>query len=100
MRTLIDKTDQKWKQYVSLILIISFFLPKLARDYLPGILFLFLPFLLMAGGFALFISIKCPNCGMRWAWHSVSKIGLMKHADWLASLEECPKCHFRPKEKV
>lgn len=100
MRTLIDRTGQKWKEIASYMLILSVPLPKFITDYLPGIFLLVLPPVFLVSGILLFASIRCPSCGMRWAWHSVSKISIRKLATWLPSQKQCPECSFKPEEKA
>lgn len=38
------------------------------------------------------ISIRCPECKLKWVWHAVSKKDANQWVPWLLSFEECPQC--------
>jgi len=38
--------------------------------------------------------VRCPKCGARWVWMSVSQHNITTWLSWLHSLDECPKCGF------
>jgi len=43
-------------------------------------------------------SIRCPQCGLSWVWHAVTKKNINEWLPCLISLQECPNCGF-PAEK-
>ncbi len=45
------------------------------------------------------LSIRCPKCGLAWAWYAVTKQSLGEWVPWLLSVKQCPKCGFPSKEK-
>ncbi|HKK21042.1 MAG TPA: hypothetical protein VJ983_06175 [candidate division Zixibacteria bacterium] len=40
----------------------------------------------------LFLSIRCPDCGARWAWMAARTRSHKEWIVWLFSLQHCPKC--------
>lgn len=52
--------------------------------------------LFLCGGWIWIQAIRCPRCGDRWAWRSVSKHRPRQGALWLASLKTCPACSYAP----
>jgi len=100
MKNVISKTGQSWKfKTMFLILILSGALMLYGQmniDTLSNDSF----FYFVAGGtfigllsFVLAcVSIKCPNCGLKWFWSAVSGKGNKDWLFWLNSLSSCPKC--------
>ncbi|HKP74034.1 MAG TPA: rhomboid family intramembrane serine protease, partial [Longimicrobiaceae bacterium] len=66
--------------------------------FVSGNGYLILPGSLVAAATALgsWRAVKCPRCGYNLSWHSISKLRAGAGDLWLATVEECPKCHFRP----
>jgi hypothetical protein len=47
------------------------------------------------------ISIRCPNCKLKWVWYAVSTKEVGEWLPWLISFQSCPCCediddNFRP----
>lgn len=38
------------------------------------------------------LSIRCPECKLKWVWYAVSKKDANQWVPWLLSFEECPQC--------
>ena len=45
------------------------------------------------------VSIRCPECKLKWVWHAVSKKDANQWVPWLLSFEECPQCAAGTKRK-
>ena len=46
------------------------------------------------------ISIRCPECKLKWVWHAVSKKDANQWVPWLLSFEECPQCASENEVKI
>jgi phage FluMu protein Com len=38
------------------------------------------------------LSIRCPECKLKWVWHAVFKKDANQWVPWLLSFEKCPQC--------
>ncbi len=46
----------------------------------------------VCGALLALYSIKCPNCGLKWVWWSISKQHFTRWLPWLHEFDHCPKC--------
>jgi hypothetical protein len=101
----IRKTNQEWKLYSSSL---GFILGGGVMFY--GINRInegtdFPVFLILTGvtaeiiiGIFACISIRCPECGLSWLWHAISKKDVNQWVSWLLSFEKCPRCELNIQE--
>lgn len=45
------------------------------------------------------VSIRCPECKLKWVWHAVSHKDANQWVPWLLSFVECPQCASGAKGK-
>jgi len=45
------------------------------------------------------LSIRCPDCGLKWVWYAVSNKDINQWIFWLLSFGECPRCEYNADEK-
>jgi bacteriorhodopsin len=45
------------------------------------------------------LSIRCPECKLKWVWYAVSKKDANQWVPWLLSFEKCPQCESENGEK-
>jgi len=38
------------------------------------------------------LSIRCPECKLKWVWYAVIKKDVNQWVPWLLSFEKCPQC--------
>jgi endogenous inhibitor of DNA gyrase (YacG/DUF329 family) len=94
-------TPQRWKLWLWAAL----FTLSGAGIFVPDLLAAAIgasPVLVLAGAIALVIivlvgvslSIRCPACGLKLAWHALSKHAQHRWLAWLLDVRTCPKCGF------
>ena len=100
MKNVISKTGQTWKFktmfFVLVLSGVSMLYGQMNIDTLSNVSYSYF----VAGGAFIGIlsfiiaslSVKCPNCGLRWFWAAVSTRNNKEWLIWLNSLSSCPKC--------
>ena len=101
MRTLIDKTGQEWKEHLAFFGFFAFLcLAWPLEGHVKILHIVILEGIALALSIFSVISIRCPNCSMRWLWHELSNYLKTLKESGLPSEEQCPECGFRPEGKV
>ena len=48
---------------------------------------------------AAFLSVRCPNCGLRLVMYAMSRQGMGQWLNWLLTVKQCPQCRFSKKNR-
>ncbi len=98
--SIIKKTGQWWKAHLSFwgaVLggaVMFFGLANLEKNNSSVVLVLVGIVIGLASSIFACVSIKCPNCKAKWAWHAVSKKSPNEWLNWLITQPKCPKCDY------
>jgi hypothetical protein len=100
--TLLQRTDQSWKIYLFMGLLVLGSLATLLQGFFYAPLGRELAMQIALGGMALLIgsfvwagqSITCPKCQLKLLYHAIRNQKFLNWFSWLLEQETCPRCGY------